>query len=128
MKRVSKENRLDAAISYVLISGVLASVVIEIIGIANYYSATGSLAILFQPNQTLRGANFFTYSTNLLTQLSMGQWAPMQLLSLGIVLLMITPYVRALISVIYFGFTRNLKYLFITLFVLIILTTSLLIH
>jgi uncharacterized membrane protein len=128
MKRVSKEDRLDAAISYVLISGVLASVVIEIVGIANYYLATGSLEILFQPNQEMRGANFFTYSTNLLTQLSIGAWAPMQLLILGIVLLMITPYVRALISVVYFGFTKNLKYLFITLFVIIILTASLLIH
>lgn len=128
MKRVSKEDKLDLAISYVLISGVLASVIIEILGIANYYLTTGSLDILFQPNQSMRGANFFEYSTSLFTQLSSGVWAPMQLLSLGIVLLMITPYVRVLVSVVYFGFARNLKYLFITVFVLIILTASLLLH
>jgi uncharacterized membrane protein len=41
---------------------------------------------------------------------------------------MITPYVRVLASVVYFGVVRNLKYVIITAFVLVILTASLLVH
>jgi uncharacterized membrane protein len=50
------------------------------------------------------------------------------LMTLGIVLLILTPYIRAVLSVIYFGSRGNLKYLVITSFVLAILTVSLLIH
>jgi len=50
----------------------------------------------------------------------------MQVLGLGIVVLMLTPYVRVLASVLYFGLVRNPKYLLITFFVLIVLTASLL--
>jgi uncharacterized membrane protein len=39
-----------------------------------------------------------------------------------------TPYLRVVASVVYFGLVRNAKYLIITLFVLIILTASLLVH
>ena len=41
---------------------------------------------------------------------------------------MITPYMRVVASVIYFGAARNVKYIVITTFVLVILTASLLVH
>jgi uncharacterized membrane protein len=128
MKRRVSEEKLDLMISYILILGVLASVIIEAAGITGYYSMIGNLNISFQPSFAMKGTDFFGYAWKLAQELSMGAWSPMQLLSLGIVVLMLTPYLRVVASVLYFGFTKNPKYLFITLFVLTVLTASLLEH
>jgi len=127
MKRVLSEEKLDSLISYILIFGVLVSLAVETLGIAAYYSSNGSLNILFQPSFAMKGTNFFSYVWKLIQELSVESWSPMQVLSLGIVVLMLTPYLRVVASVIYFGLTRNSKYLLITLFVLSVLTASLLI-
>jgi len=126
MKRVLSEEKLDSLISYILIFGVLASVAVEIVGIADYHSSSGNLNILFQHSFAMKGTNFFSYAGELFQELSMGSWSPMQVLGLGIVVLMLTPYVRVVASVLYFSLVRNPKYLLITLFVLIVLTASLL--
>jgi uncharacterized membrane protein len=128
MKRGRNEEGLELAISYVLITGVLASVAVETFGIVSYYLSNGNLNILFQPSSAMKGTDFFSYTAKLAQQLSVGVLTPMQVLGLGIVLLMMTPYLRVVASVVYFGLTKNPKYLFITLFVLIILTASLLKH
>jgi len=128
MKRGRNEEGLELAISYVLITGVLASVAVETFGIVSYYLSNGNLNILFQPSSAMKGTDFFSYTAKLAQQLSVGVLTPMQVLGLGIVLLMMTPYLRVVASVVYFGLTKNPKYLFITLFVLIVLTASLLKH
>ncbi len=128
MKRGRNEEGLELAISYVLITGVLASVAVETFGIVSYYLANGNLNILFQPSSAMKGTDFFSYTTKLAQQLSVGVLTPMQILGLGIVLLMMIPYLRVVASVVYFGLAKNPKYLFITLFVLIVLTASLLKH
>ena len=127
MKRVLSVEKLDSLISYILIFGVLVSLAVETLGIAGYYSSSGNLNILFQPSFVMRGTNFFSYVWKLIQELSVGGWSPMQVLSCGIVVLMLTPYLRVVASVLYFGLTRNPKYLLITLFVLFVLTVSLLI-
>jgi uncharacterized membrane protein len=43
----------------------------------------------------------------------------------GVVILILTPYVRVLMSVLYFAWEKNTKYILITLFVLLLLTISL---
>lgn len=126
MKRSLGEEKLDLLISYILILGVSASVMIEAAGITGYYSTIGNLNISFQPSFAMKGTYFFGYAWKLLQELSMGAWSPMQVLALGIVVLMLTPYVRVVASVLYFGLAKNPKYLFITLFVLALLTVSLL--
>jgi uncharacterized membrane protein len=128
MKPVRSEETLDRAISYILIVGVIASVAVEAVGILSYYNANHDFSVVFQPQYALKGANFFSYSGTMLQSLILGNWTPFQILALGIVLLMITPYIRVVASVIYFGLIRNRKYLVITAFVLIILTASLLAH
>jgi uncharacterized membrane protein len=128
MKRNASEEKLELAISYILIIGVITSVAIETIGILNYYYVNRDLSITFQPQYSLVGVDFFSYSAGTLQSMIHGNWTPFQILALGIVLLMITPYLRVLASVVYFGLARNLKYLCITAFVLIILTASLLAH
>jgi uncharacterized membrane protein len=46
-------------------------------------------------------------------------------MSVGVVILILTPYVRVLMSVLYFAWEKNTKYILITLFVLLLLTISL---
>ncbi|MGD0689100.1 MAG: DUF1634 domain-containing protein [Candidatus Bathyarchaeia archaeon] len=126
MKRTLSEEKLDSLISYILIFGVLVSVALEALGIAGYYSSNGNLNILFRPSFAMKETDFFSYAGKLFQELSMGGWSPMQVLGLGIVVLMLTPYLRVVASVLYFGLARNPKYLLITLFVLLVLTASLL--
>jgi len=49
-------------------------------------------------------------------------------MTMGIIVLVLTPYIRAITSAVYFGWERNWKYLAITLFVLFVLTLSLALH
>ena len=46
----------------------------------------------------------------------------------GIVVLILTPFIRIIVSVVYFGREKNWKYVFITLFVLLVITLSLTLH
>ena len=128
MKQVSGEEKLEVTISIILILGVLASVLIEAVGIVTYYQSNRNLSIVFQPDLSMKGVDFFSYAGNLIRLLLSGAWTPLLILALGIVLLMVTPYLRVIASVVYFGLARNPKYLLITLFVLVILTASLLAH
>lgn len=128
MKQIVDEAELETAITYILIAGVIASVVVETVGITNYYLTSGNLDIVFQPNFSMTGTDFFNYTMRLIQRFFVGGWTSTQILALGIVLLMLTPYLRVAASVVYFAFARNPKYLFITLFVLLVLTASLLVH
>jgi len=128
MSKASGEEKLDLVISYILIVGVIASVLIEVAGIFGYYYTRHDLAIVFTPEFTLRGTDFFTYSAQTVQGVLGGMWTPVSVLAFGLVLLMITPYLRVLASVVYFALARNIKYLSITLFVLIVLTASLMLH
>jgi uncharacterized membrane protein len=120
------DTKLEGVISYVLIIGVVTSLLFEITGIILFYHTYGSLAISHDSRMFLRGENFFIF----LAQLFSGSSASLsiRLITLGIAVLILTPYVRAMLSVIYFAVRGNGKYLVITLFVLTILTISLLVH
>jgi uncharacterized membrane protein len=129
MKRIaagSRDTKLEGVISYVLIIGVVASLLLEIAGLLLFYRAYGSLAISHDSRMFLRGETFFMF----LVQLFAGSPASVsiRLITLGIAILILIPYVRALLSVIYFAVRGNRKYLLITLFVFAILTISLLVH
>jgi len=123
-----REETLDLSISYILIVGVIASVLFEIVGIFGYYYSNRDLSIVFAPDFALRGSNFFAYAAQTIQALLFRKWTSISVLAFGLVLLIITPYVRVVVSVAYFGLARNVKYLLITLFVLTTLTASLLLH
>jgi uncharacterized membrane protein len=75
----------------------------------------------------IRGQNFFYFLLGLLrkgTIQEKGLW----LMTLGIAILILTPYVRVIMSVAYFIGRKDIKYSLITLFVFILLTISLLFH
>jgi uncharacterized membrane protein len=126
-KHGSGQKWLETAISYLLIVGVIGSVALEITGVIIYYRSYGNLAILSDSTVMIHGHDFFSFIYDLFSgKNSIGPaiW-PM---TAGIILLILTPFVRVIVSVFYFGWRKNFKYVVITLFVLIVLTISLSLH
>ena len=121
------ETKLEVIIGYLLIIGVVTSVVLEAIGIAFFYGTYGNTQV--SQNQTffIQGENFFAFIIEQ-TQHLFGSQNSLLFMTLGLIILLLTPYIRAITSVLYFGWERNRKYVAITLFVLMVLTVSLALH
>jgi uncharacterized membrane protein len=123
----SGESKLETAISYLLILGVVISLFLEVIGLILFFRSYSNLNILENSVAFIRGENFFSFVRTLF------QWENMQnssllFMTLGLVVLILTPYTRVIMSVIYFAWKNNSKYVLMTLFVLITLTVSLALH
>ncbi len=116
--------KLEKAISYLLISGVTVSLILEVVGIVLFYHAHGRLAFSESKAVFIHGANYFTFFLGLF-QAGPAEERGIYLMTLGIAILILTPYLRVVVSVVYFAWDRNMKYVLITLFVLILLTLSL---
>ncbi len=123
----SGESKLETAISYMLIAGVVMSLLLEIAGVLLLMRTGGSLSISQDPGLFVKGRDFFSF---VYEQLSGGQsaGAGILLMTIGIIVLILTPYVRLVASVLYFAAEKNAKYVMITLFVLIVVTLSLALH
>ena len=133
MKRIASrdsDSKLEGVISYVLIIGVVTSLILEIAGLILFYRSYRSLAISHERWVFLQGENFFRFLAHLFSRSHAGRSArgSINLITLGIAVLILTPYVRALLSVVYFAARGNRKYFAITLFVVALLTVSLLMH
>ena len=123
----SGESTLETAISYLLIIGVMASLLLEITGIIIFYRDYGHLAISQDQSLFIQGHDFFSFIYHQFRGNHTGNWA-VWLMTAGIVVLMLTPYLRVVVSVFYFARRKNARYVVITLFVLIVLTISLALH
>jgi uncharacterized membrane protein len=123
----SGETRLETWVSYVLITGVAVSFALEVAGLILYYRTHHSFAISHGGAVFIRGRNFFSFFGRTLCEAFHGITG-LHLMVLGIAALILTPYIRAITSVIYFASRRNVKYCLITLFVLAVLTMSLMMH
>jgi uncharacterized membrane protein len=124
---VSVGFKFERAISALLIIGVILSLILEIIGIIVFHHVYGNLDVSESGRMFIRGRNFF----NFIYRLFEGEYAQgkaILIMVLGISILILTPYLRVIMSVFYFVWERNVKYTWITLFVLIILTISLIVH
>jgi len=84
------------------------------------------LNLTFDESLVLSGENIFMVMRPLFKALLSGENPSCTFMALGILLLMVTQYVRVIASVLYFSMIRDLKYVVITLFVLTIITLSLL--
>jgi uncharacterized membrane protein len=124
MNNQKEDGAFNRELSIILIGGVSLSFLTEVIGIALYAAQTGSLTVDFSSQWQLTSSSFFTYVTTLFSSLGSGSSA-IRLMALGIVVLMLTPYVRVIASAIHFSASRNEKYLFFTIFVFMVLTLSL---
>ena len=127
----SGESKLETIISYLLILGVLTSVVLITIGIILYYDANGNLQIVTEKSQNsnvfISGQNFFSLIIYQ-SQRLFGLQNAFVFMTLGLIILILTPYIRAITSVVYFAWEKHYKYVLITLFVLVVLTASLALH
>ncbi len=121
------ESKLETIISYLLIIGVATSVTFEAIGIALYFGAYGNLQVSDAPNVFITGENFFAFIAATVQNLFVSENA-LLFMTVGIIVLILTPFIRAITSCIYFAWEKNSKYVVITLFVLAVLTISLILH
>lgn len=103
----------------------MASVILESIGLALNYVNTRDLALPISSNWHVESRDFFSFVTSALPLISTGPSA-VNMIALGVILLMLTPYVRVVASVVFYGVRKDYKYLGITLLVLTIITISLL--
>jgi uncharacterized membrane protein len=122
-----KESKLETAISILLITGVVVSVVLEAVGMALYFGAYGNVDVSRSPVVYIEGENFFAFVVEKVQNLFVAENA-LIFMTLGIIILVLTPYIRGITSAIYFGWEKNWKYVAITLFVLLVLTFSLALH
>lgn len=122
----SGESRLETIISYILIIGVVISVLLEITGISLFYRTYGNVQISQSKTVFISGQNFFAFIFNQIQHF--GSQNAIMFMTLGLIILILTPYIRAISSVIYFAWEKNRNYVLITLFVLIVLTASLALH
>jgi uncharacterized membrane protein len=113
---------MDTLVGYILLVGVLSSILLLVFGTAWNWLQTGSLQMDFQ----IQGMNLFQFAAASLERLIEGPVRPRTLIELGISTLLLTPYIRVLASMLYFLLAeRNWKYSLFTLFVLCVLTYAL---
>jgi uncharacterized membrane protein len=120
------ESRLETAISYLLISGVIVSLLLEVAGVILYLRGHGNLVISHDQGVFIQGRDFFSFIYQLWGNHTGG--TAILLMISGVVVLILTPFIRIILSVVYFGWEKNWKYVFITLFVLLVITLSLTLH
>ena len=121
---MNAESKFERVIGRVLITGVTISLVLEVIGIFIFYLSYGHFRVLEGRTFFIHGRNFL-YSLLELVRGDIPHQKGLLFMSLGIVVLVLTPYVRVILSVLHFARERNIKYVLITLFVLTLLTISL---
>jgi uncharacterized membrane protein len=121
-EKTAARSNIETVVGYILLGGVLLSVALIAGGLAWHWVTTGQL----QFEYLVGGMDLARFITNNLQQLIVGPIHPRYLINLGIAVLILTPYVRILASVLYFAFVaRNWKYTLFTASVLGVLTYSL---
>jgi uncharacterized membrane protein len=113
---------METTVGYILLSGVLLSIALIVVGLIWHLLRTGEL----QLGYSIVGLNLFQFVLQDVRQLGSGAVRPRALVSMGIAVLMLTPYARVMVSTVHFAFIeRNWKYTLFTGFVFAILTYSL---
>jgi uncharacterized membrane protein len=117
-----REARMDLLVGYVLLGGVSLSFVLIAAGVAWRWINTGRLGMEY----TISSMNLFEFLLADLRQVASAALRPRLLVSLGIAVLMLTPYVRVLASLCFFALVEhNWRYAAFTGFVLAVLTYAL---
>ena len=117
-----REFDMDAIVGYILLIGVLISLVLVTSALIWRWIDTRTLSFDYK----LTGANLFQLVVDEVRLAMRGMLRPRLLLSLGIAVLMLTPFIRVLASMVYFmAALKNWKYSVFTAIVLLTLTYSL---
>ncbi len=113
---------METLVGYILLTGVLLSVALLAVGFVWRWMRVGNLRF----EHSIVGMNFFEFISSTLQLMASQAFRPRLFLNMGIGVLMLTPFVRVLVSVFYFAFVEhNWKYTLFTAFVLSVLTYSL---
>ena len=113
---------MDLLVGYILLIGVLLSLALVLAALIWKWLVTGTVEFDYQ----LSGMNFIQLLASELRLAATGALRPRLLLTLGILMLMLTPFLRVLASMVYFLVgLRNWKYTLFTAFVLVTLIYSL---
>jgi len=113
---------MEGIVGYILLGGVLVSMTLVVAGLTWAWIATGHIGL----DYSITGMNLFEFVMTDIRQLAARAARPRLLVNLGLAVLMLTPYVRVLASMLYFAFIeRNGKYTLFTGFVFSVLTYSL---
>lgn len=117
------EQRMELLIGYLLLTGVLASSAMLVSGIAWDVLRNGHMRLEY----LITGMNFFEFLIADLRALFSGSnFGPRTLVNMGIALLLLTPFIRVLASMVFFAVEeRSGKYTLFTLFVAVVLAYSL---
>jgi len=119
--------KLETAISYLLTIGVVTCLCLEILGMADFYHFYGILNIAENRAFFIRGQNFFNFLYELFRE-NHQKDNGIFFMTLGITILILTPYVRVVLSFFYFARNKDGKYALLTLIVGVILSISLALH
>lgn len=118
----AQQARMDLLIGYLLLGGVVLSLALIAAGLVWRWIRTGKPSLDYQ----LIGTDVFQLAVHEIRLATHGAVRPRLLDTSGIVVLMLTPYLRVVASVAYFLFVvRNWKYAIFTSIVLTVLTYSL---
>ncbi|MCL5006079.1 MAG: DUF1634 domain-containing protein [Acidobacteria bacterium] len=113
---------MDVLVGYILQIGVLLSMVLVAAGLLWTRLRSGGLVLNYQ----ITGMNLFEFVVYEVRLALHGMLGPRLLVNLGIIALMLTPFVRVAASVVYFiAVLKNWKYTLFTAFVLTVLAYSL---
>jgi uncharacterized membrane protein len=124
----AKELRgLEKIISILFIIGVAVSLFLESLGVILYFIQNHNMEIAFNTEVTITGHDFFSFIYTFAENGS-GVSTALTLITAGIIVLILTPFMRVVFSSLYFVWERNYKYVVITLFVLGVITASLALH
>ena len=115
-------SKMEMLVGYILLVGVLLSIILIGIGVIWHYAATGKLGLVY----SISGMNLYRFVLSDFSQAAHMPLRPRLLVNFGIATLMLTPYIRVFASMVYFAFEeRNGRYTVFTGFVFLVLTYSL---
>lgn len=119
------QKKMDLLVGYLLLSGVVLSMALIVGGMIWRFIRIGQLSL----SQQIAGMNLFEFVLSEVRIVVADHLRPRTLIACGIAVLMLTPYLRVLASMLYFMFAlKNWKYSLFTAIVLGVLTFSLFIH
>ncbi|MDR7421246.1 MAG: DUF1634 domain-containing protein [Armatimonadota bacterium] len=113
---------MSALVGFVLRAGVALSVILIAAGLLWQWRLTGRFGVSYP----LGGESLFRFAAMDVQQAVAGAIRPQLLINSGIIVLLLTPLARVALSTAYFLLVeRNMRYVGVTTFVLVVLTYSL---
>lgn len=116
---IKRKYNLEDIISYILTFGTIFSIFLLSIGVIAYLVYIKEIIL----DWILKGENLFVALNNVLSNVFQNNIS-YTFMAIGILMLMLTQYIRVIVSIVYFSLIKDCKYVVITLIVFIILTLS----